>query len=86
MVVTLTYVFIPFMVMPIYAALEKIPAPGRGVPRSRHVSPIQTFIRVTLPLSLPGVIAGFTMTFCLSFGDFITPFLVGGPDRDDEPT
>jgi spermidine/putrescine transport system permease protein len=80
MVVTLTYVFIPFMVMPIYAALEKIPQSLVEASRDLGMSPIQTFIRVTLPLSLPGVIAGFTMTFCLSFGDFITPFLVGGPD------
>ncbi len=80
MVVTLTYVFIPFMVMPIYAALEKIPKNLVEASRDLGMSPIQTFIRVTLPLSLPGVIAGFTMTFCLSFGDFITPFLVGGPD------
>lgn len=80
MVVTLTYVFIPFMVMPIYAALEKIPRNLVEASRDLGMSPIQTFVRVTLPLSLPGVIAGFTMTFCLSFGDFITPFLVGGPD------
>jgi spermidine/putrescine transport system permease protein len=80
MVVTLTYVFIPFMVMPIYAALEKIPKNLTEASRDLGMSPIRTFIRVTLPLSLPGVIAGFTMTFCLSFGDFITPFLVGGPD------
>ena len=35
---------------------------------------------MTLPLSTPGIAAGFTLTFCLSFGDFIAPFLVGGPD------
>jgi spermidine/putrescine transport system permease protein len=80
MVVTLTYVFIPFMVMPIYAALEKIPGSLTEASRDLGMSAIQTFVRVTLPLSMPGVIAGFTMTFCLSFGDFIAPFLVGGPD------
>ena len=40
---------------------------------------LQTFLRITLPLSVPGVIAGSTFTFCLSFGDFVTPTLLGGP-------
>ena len=80
MVVTLTYVFIPFMVMPIYAALEKIPPSLLEASADLGMGPAATFLRVTLPLSLTGVVAGFTMTFCLAFGDFITPFLVGGPD------
>ncbi|MCR9140194.1 MAG: ABC transporter permease [Alphaproteobacteria bacterium] len=80
MVLTLTYIFIPFMVMPIYTALEKIPRSFSEASADLGMGPIQTFLKVTLPLSLPGVVAGFTMTFCLSFGDFIAPFLVGGPD------
>jgi spermidine/putrescine transport system permease protein len=44
------------------------------------VGPFRTFIRITLPLSMPGVIAGLTFTFCLTFGDFVAPFLVGGPN------
>ena len=80
MVLTLTYVFIPFMVMPIYAALEKIPPSLIEASRDLGEGAFATFRKVTLPLSLTGVIAGFTMTFCLSFGDFIAPFLVGGPD------
>ncbi len=80
MVVTLTYVFIPFMVMPIYAALEKIPQNLTEASRDLGMSSSQTFIRITLPLSMSGVVAGFTMTFCLSFGDFIAAYLVGGPD------
>lgn len=80
MVVTLTYVFIPFMVMPIYASLEKIPRNLSEASRDLGLNAIQTFLRVTLPLSIPGMVAGFTMTFCLSFGDFIAPYLVGGPD------
>lgn len=80
MVLTLTYIFIPFMVMPIYTALEKIPPSFSEASADLGMGPIQTFLKVTLPLSLPGVVAGFTMTFCLSFGDFIAPFLVGGPD------
>ena len=80
MVLTLTYVFIPFMVMPIYAALEKIPGSYIEASRDLGENAFSTFIKVTFPLSLTGVVAGFTMTFCLSFGDFIAPFLVGGPD------
>lgn len=80
MVLTLTYIFIPFMVMPIYTALEKIPRNLTEASADLGMSSLATFWKITLPLSAPGIIAGFTMTFCLSFGDFIAPFLVGGPD------
>lgn len=80
MVVTLTYVFIPFMVMPIYAALEKIPPNLLEASADLGMGRTATFFKVTLPLSLTGVVAGFTMTFCLAFGDFIAAYLVGGPD------
>ncbi len=80
MIVTLIYVFIPFMVMPIYAVLEKIPKSLTEASNDLGVGRLRTFFLVTLPLSIPGIVAGFTMTFCLTFGDFIAPFLVGGPD------
>lgn len=80
MVLTLTYIFIPFMVMPIYTALEKIPPSMVEASKDLGIGPLGTFARITFPLSLPGVIAGFTFTFCLTFGDFVAPFLVGGPD------
>ncbi len=80
MVLTLTYIFVPFMVMPIYTALEKIPRNLVEASKDLGVGPIRTFISVTLPLSMPGIIAGATFTFCLTFGDFIAPFLVGGPN------
>ncbi|MGB5868771.1 MAG: ABC transporter permease [Albidovulum sp.] len=80
MIVTLIYVFIPFMVMPIYAVLEKIPRSLTEASSDLGVGRFRTFLMVTLPLSIPGIVAGFTMTFCLTFGDFIAPFLVGGPD------
>jgi spermidine/putrescine transport system permease protein len=79
MVLTLTYIFIPFMVMPIYTALEKIPVSLIEASGDLGVGPVRTFLRITLPLSVPGILAGMTFTFCLSFGDFIAPFLVGGP-------
>lgn len=80
MVVTLTYIFVPFMVIPIYTVLEKIPRNLAEASADLGMGPLQTFWKITLPLSVPGIIAGFTLTFCLSFGDFIAPFLVGGPD------
>jgi spermidine/putrescine transport system permease protein len=80
MVLTLTYIFIPFMMMPIYTALEKIPRNLIEASADLGVDPARTFFKVTLPLSVPGILAGATFTFCLTFGDFVTPFLVGGPD------
>ncbi|MEZ5755517.1 MAG: ABC transporter permease [Paracoccaceae bacterium] len=80
MVLTLTYIFIPFMVMPIYSAMERIPRNLTEASADLGMNPWQTFARITVPLSMPGIAAGFTLTFCLSFGDFIAPFLVGGPD------
>ena len=68
------------MAMPIYASLEKIPKNLIEAAEDLGSSPLTTFKDVTLPLSMPGVIAGCTMTFCLTFGDFITPILVGGPN------
>ena len=79
MVLTLTYIFVPFMVMPIYTALEKIPISLIEASGDLGVGPARTFLQVTLPLSIPGILAGMTFTFCLCFGEFIAPFLVGGP-------
>jgi len=80
MVVTLTYIFVPFMVMPIYTSLEKIPRNLIEASKDLGVGPFRTFLAITLPLSTPGIAAGATFTYCLTFGDFIAPFLVGGPD------
>ena len=80
MVLTMTYIFIPFMVMPIYTALEKIPRNLIEASADLGVRPLATFARVIWPLAIPGVLAGATFTFCLSLGDFIAPILVGGAD------
>lgn len=80
MVVTLTYIFIPFMVMPIFTSLEKIPRNLIEASRDLGHGPVSTFLKVIWPLSLPGVIAGGAFTFCLSAGDFVAPVLTGGPD------
>ena len=80
MVIVLTYIYIPFLVMPVYTSLEKIPRNLIEASKDLGVGHWRTFLRITLPLSVPGVLAGMTFTFCLTMGDFIAPFLVGGPD------
>ncbi len=80
MVITLVYIFIPFMVMPLFTVLDNVPKAFIEASEDLGVGPFMTFLRVIFPLSLGGLIAGATMTFCLSFGDFVAPVLVGGPD------
>lgn len=80
MVITLTYIFVPFMVMPIYASLEKIPKQLIEASYDLGEGPFQTFLKVILPLSVGSIIAGMTLTFCLCFGDFVASTLVGGPN------
>lgn len=80
MVVTLTYIYVPFIVMPAYASLEKIPRSLIEASKDLGVRPLRTFWSITLPLSSPGIAAGMTIAFCLTFGDFIAPALVGGPN------
>jgi spermidine/putrescine transport system permease protein len=78
-VLTLTHIYTPFAFLPIYAAMEHIP---RNLVEASHdlgASRLQTFCRVILPLSIPGVLAGATFAFVLSFGDFLAPLLLGGP-------
>ncbi|HWY59472.1 MAG TPA: ABC transporter permease [Terriglobales bacterium] len=78
-VLTLTHIYTPFAVLPIYASLEHIP---RNLVEASHdlgASPLQTFWRVIFPLSIPGVLAGATFAFVLSLGDFLAPLLLGGP-------
>ena len=78
-VLTLTHIYTPFAFLPIFASLEHIPRNLIEASQDLGASPRQTFWRVVLPLSLPGVIAGATFAFVLSLGDFLAPMLVGGP-------
>ena len=78
-VLGLTHVFLSFMVLSIATALGRIdPAVVRAA-QSLGANPAQTFLRVVLPLSLPGVAAGSLIVFTLSMSAFITPSLLGGP-------
>jgi spermidine/putrescine transport system permease protein len=78
-VLTLTHIYTPFTFLPIYAAMEHIPRNLIEASDDLGASRLQTFLRVILPLSLPGVLAGATFAFVLSFGDFLAPLLLGGP-------
>jgi spermidine/putrescine transport system permease protein len=78
-VLTLTHIYTPFTILPIYASLEHIPRNLIEASQDLGASPLETFRRVILPLSLPGVIAGATFAFVLSLGDFLAPLLLGGP-------
>ena len=77
--VTLTHIYTPFVVLPVVAALEKIPHELLEASSDLGGRPLQTFTKVILPLSLPGVVSGATFAFLLSFGDFLSPLLVGSP-------
>lgn len=78
-VVAMTQVLLPFMVMPIYSVVSGIPDDLTKAARNLGAGNLQAFLRITLPLSLPGVAAGVLITFILSLGFYITPALVGGP-------
>src|SRR5579863_3880714 len=77
-VLILTHIYTPFVFLPIYAALEHIPRPLVEASQDLGASPAKTFLRVILPLSMPGLLAGATFAFVLSLGDFLAPLLVGG--------
>ena len=77
-IVTLIYVWIPFAALPILASLSRIDVRLHEAAADLFASPWQQFKRVTLPLSLPGLIAAFLMVFIPTVGEYVTPLLVGG--------
>ena len=72
----LTYLWLPYMILPIYAGLERIPDSLIDASSDLGASPFTTFRKVILPLAFPAVVAGSIFTFSLSLGDYITPTLV----------
>jgi len=72
-----TYIWLPFMILPIQAALERLPPTLLQASADLGAHPRQTFFQVILPLAFPGVVAGSIFTFSLTLGDFIIPQLVG---------
>ncbi|MGB7438315.1 MAG: ABC transporter permease [Candidatus Acidiferrum sp.] len=78
-ILTLTHIYTPFVFLPLYASLEHIPRNLIEASQDLGASPRATFLRVILPLSIPGLLAGATFAFVLTLGDFLGPMLVGGP-------
>jgi len=74
----MVYSYLPFMVLPLYAALEKFDTRLKEAAQDLGASRWQTFWRVTFPLSMPGVIAGSILVFIPSAGEFVIPNLLGG--------
>jgi putative spermidine/putrescine transport system permease protein len=76
--IVFSYIWLPFMILPVYAALERIPHSYIEASRDLGGRGARTLRSVILPLALPGVVAGSIFTFSLTLGDYITPVLVGG--------
>jgi putative spermidine/putrescine transport system permease protein len=76
--IVFSYIWLPFMILPVYAALERIPESYLEASADLGGRGWRTLRSVILPLALPGLVAGSIFTFSLTLGDFITPLLVGG--------
>jgi spermidine/putrescine transport system permease protein len=77
----LTYNFLPFMILPIYASLERIDTRLIEAGRDLYASARQAFLRVTLPLTMPGVVAGVLLTFIPASGDYVNAEFLGGANN-----
>jgi spermidine/putrescine transport system permease protein len=77
----ITYNFLPFMVLPVYASLERIDEGLIEAAKDLYASSRQAFLRVTLPLSAPGVVAGTLLTFIPAAGDYVNAFFLGSTNN-----
>jgi len=75
----ITYNFLPFMILPLYVALEKIDPRLIEAANDLYASRAGAFRRVTIPLALPGIFAGTILTFIPALGDYVNATLLGGP-------
>src|ERR687885_984779 len=80
--IVFSYIWLPFMILPVWAAFERLPDSYLEASADLGARGWPTFRRVALPLVLPGLVAGSIFTFSLTLGDFITPTLVGGAGSD----
>jgi putative spermidine/putrescine transport system permease protein len=76
------YIWLPYMIIPVYAALERIPTSQIEASQDLGGRTLRTIRSVILPLALPGIVAGSIFTFSLTLGDYITPILVGGGNSE----
>ncbi len=77
----LVYIWIPFMILPVYASVEQIDFTLHEAAMDLGADRLDAFLRVTLPLSLPGVVAGSLLVFIPAVGAFVIPELLGGPSN-----
>ena len=77
MFIVFTYIWLPYMILPIQTALERVPRSFMEASGDLGAKPASTFRFVTLPLAFPGVVAGSIFTFSLTLGDFIVPLSLG---------
>jgi putative spermidine/putrescine transport system permease protein len=80
--IVFSYIWLPFMITPIWAAIERVPDSLLEASGDLGARGWTTFRRVLLPMAMPGVIAGSIFTFSLTLGDYVTPTLVGGASSD----
>ncbi|WP_439561189.1 ABC transporter permease subunit [Roseinatronobacter sp.] len=76
----IVYTYLPFMILPLYANLTKLDGALLEAASDLGASPVVTFFTVTLPLSLPGIVAGSMLVFIPAIGEYVIPALLGGPD------
>ena len=81
-VIGLVYVYLPFMVLPVYATLEKLDKSYLEASLDLGAGHWRTLLSVTIPLALPGILSGCLLSFILSMGTFLTPDLLGGTDSE----
>ena len=77
MFLVFTYIWLPFMILPIQASLERVPNSLIDASHDLGANKKQTFYKIILPLALPGIIAGSIFTFSLTLGDYIIPYIIG---------
>ncbi len=76
--VGIVYTYLPFMILPLYANMEKLDASLREAAADLGARPVATFLTVTLPLTIPGIVAGSLLVFIPATGEFVIPDLLGG--------
>jgi putative spermidine/putrescine transport system permease protein len=77
-----SYIWLPFMIIPVYTALERIPDSFIEAAGDLGAHNLRALRDVVVPLALPGLVAGSIFTFSLTLGDFITPLLIGGTNSN----
>jgi putrescine transport system permease protein len=76
----IVYSYLPFMVLPLYAAIERLDLTLNEAAADLGAPPWRVFMSITLPLSLPGIVAGCGLVFIPAVGEFVIPEMLGGPD------